>query len=463
MLMLRRRHKKSRNGCRECKQRHIKCDEKRPVCSHCSITGRDCHWVGRDTTLSAAPIAAPTNTAAATRSTDDSIGSIDRLQETSHLNTGPTPPRLNPWIISKPYGSAQASGNHASSPDSHTVRGTSTTPSAAAAAATAVNLHHIESMLHFNFTIAVPELDNDFASVVTETVKRHALEFPWLLHEVLAISSRHLAVLRPEASSLYLAQAFELQNEAINLFNAERLSIDETNCAAAVLFSSILGRHMLIDTLAALHSDGSVLLDSYCQYVQIHWGIRAVAADSWQLLPETEIWPFLLVSGIHRRRTPRGNELAYLRAWVEKEASVDGVNNALDQETLDVCLKAVDLLQVGLDDIRIAAAAEATKKKKTMTTLMTTTMTNTKSVRPYQMAFIWSVCNKEMFNDLVMQRLPQALVILAHYSVLLHHARHVWQVGDAGSRFLRTVCNALGPEYNSQLRWVRDIVFASGD
>ncbi|KAL2835323.1 hypothetical protein BJY01DRAFT_252790 [Aspergillus pseudoustus] len=38
----RRRHKKSRNGCMECKRRRIKCDEIKPSCSRCILTRQDC-------------------------------------------------------------------------------------------------------------------------------------------------------------------------------------------------------------------------------------------------------------------------------------------------------------------------------------------------------------------------------------------------------------------------------------
>ncbi|KAL2822627.1 hypothetical protein BJX63DRAFT_127153 [Aspergillus granulosus] len=38
----RRRHKKSRNGCMECKRRRIKCDEAKPSCSRCILTKQDC-------------------------------------------------------------------------------------------------------------------------------------------------------------------------------------------------------------------------------------------------------------------------------------------------------------------------------------------------------------------------------------------------------------------------------------
>lgn len=45
--MLRLGHKKSRNGCRQCKTRHVKCDEKRP-CGGCSKYGVHCSLVTWD-------------------------------------------------------------------------------------------------------------------------------------------------------------------------------------------------------------------------------------------------------------------------------------------------------------------------------------------------------------------------------------------------------------------------------
>ncbi|KAL6900558.1 hypothetical protein GGI43DRAFT_405727 [Trichoderma evansii] len=40
----RRHHTRSRNGCRECKQRHIRCDELKPYCTNCLVHGRGCHY-----------------------------------------------------------------------------------------------------------------------------------------------------------------------------------------------------------------------------------------------------------------------------------------------------------------------------------------------------------------------------------------------------------------------------------
>ncbi|KAI1424686.1 hypothetical protein F5Y12DRAFT_751215 [Xylaria sp. FL1777] len=408
--MNRRSHRKSRLGCRECKRRHIKCDEKRPTCAHCTITHRTCQYVSSSTAAAESAISSPG-------------------RSTNRLDNAPSPgftpiaeadvsPRARPRIVLRP--SKPHWTNEPSTPKSSLVPGP------------AVNMNHMEFLLHYRLSIAIPELDDQVDSIATTLANRVGLEFPWLLHAMLAISSRHLAVIRPENSSLYLSEAFQLQTQAINIFNTERLLINETNCSAALLFSSILGRHMLVDTLAGLESDGAVLLDNYCHYVQVHRGLRAIVSDSWQVLPESEIWPLLLFTGIQRPRKAHGSELNDLRRWI-------GESHGMDEETLKVCLGAVELLQVGLDEISAAKTR----------------------LRTHQMAFIWSVCTEAKFNDLVMKRLPQAVVILAHYTALLHHSKSLWQIRDAGYRFLHTICSVLGPSYENQLLWVKNLVFGS--
>jgi hypothetical protein len=40
----RRPHKKSHNGCTECKTRHIRCDERQPTCANCEVAERECAY-----------------------------------------------------------------------------------------------------------------------------------------------------------------------------------------------------------------------------------------------------------------------------------------------------------------------------------------------------------------------------------------------------------------------------------
>ncbi|KAL5044854.1 hypothetical protein BDW71DRAFT_185460 [Aspergillus fruticulosus] len=44
-MPLRRTHRKSRHGCKACKQRRVKCDEARPICSNCRQRQEECEYV----------------------------------------------------------------------------------------------------------------------------------------------------------------------------------------------------------------------------------------------------------------------------------------------------------------------------------------------------------------------------------------------------------------------------------
>ncbi|KAK0372931.1 hypothetical protein CLIM01_09723 [Colletotrichum limetticola] len=39
---IRKFHRRSKNGCSTCKQRHVRCDERKPLCTNCLQTGKDC-------------------------------------------------------------------------------------------------------------------------------------------------------------------------------------------------------------------------------------------------------------------------------------------------------------------------------------------------------------------------------------------------------------------------------------
>lgn len=297
----------------------------------------------------------------------------------------------------------------------------------------AVNLGHMELLIHYSLVVSVPELDDDLDASATKLVLKTTLDAPWLLHEVLAISARHLAVLNPRKSAFYLTQAVQLQTKAIEMFNSARLQINESNCIAAVLFSSTLGRHMLTDTLANRDPNVDLFLERYSQYVEVHRGLRAVAHGSWQSLVESELGP-LLSWGIQKfdAKAARGNQFDGLRDWISQ--------SSLDQAYIEACLDAIFFLQVGLDSV----SGAATRMKR------------------HQMVSIWSVLSPPKFTELVRQRQSEALIVLGHYAVLLHYARDMWQIGDAGAYFLHMVCEILGADSDLYLSWPRSIIFASG-
>ncbi|KAM5357265.1 hypothetical protein ACJZ2D_016442 [Fusarium nematophilum] len=243
--MLRCRHKKSRAGCIECKRRHIRCDEGKPLCTNCITAERRCEY-------RKAYIPDPGSV---------SLPSVATL----------VPP-------------AESEVPQSVCGNEHEAVGAK------------VNMHHMELLVHFSLAIYVPELDEDESA--TRGVLQAALNAPYLMHQVLAISARHLSTIRPDRSEWYSRQAVELQTKAIALFNNSNSNDDQDSRVAKLLFSSILGRHILVDALVNRGLGFTEFLSRLLQGMRVHRGTRAVAAAyGWAILLKSEIGP-LMAKGI---------------------------------------------------------------------------------------------------------------------------------------------------------------------
>lgn len=71
-------------------------------------------------------------------------------------------------------------------------------------------------------------------------------------------------------------------------------------------------------------------------------------------------------------------------------------------------------------------------------------------------AFCWSLRIPEGFLELLRQRQLFALVVLAHYTVILHLLRDSWWMGDWGTRILKEIGELLDPEWRQFISWVID-------
>lgn len=294
-----------------------------------------------------------------------------------------------------------------------------------------MNVRHLEFLLHFRLSIAIPAINIELDSAAATIVTRSALRYPWLMHVLLAVSARHLAEQNPDTCEMYKAHATKLENQALAMFSAEDMSIGEENCQSPLLFCSVVGRHMLVDMLSGEDPDRTVSLDIYCHYVIVNLGLRGIAYGSWSKLPSSSVWTEIILD-VKKKPLQRGTELVEFQSWIRESPG-------LDQEAISVLLEAIETLQSSLDSVSKPA----------------------KSQGAFDHVLNWSFDAPERLNGMIYQRLPQALVVLAHYAALLHYASDLWLIGNSGSRFLEMVCSELDPRYNSQLTWVRNLVLRS--
>ncbi|CAG8900166.1 unnamed protein product [Penicillium egyptiacum] len=245
--MARRTHKKSRNGCIECKRRHMKCDEKRPICSNCISSQRECQFLQ-------------------TLFSESSSRNVRR--ETA---TGP-PTVASPAVISSP---AQEPGN---SPED-----------------APVNMLHVELVHNFSSdSLNGFNRPHNFSDVPFQDILRYGLNAPYLMNEVLSLSALHLSIVRPGQREYYRHHSTQLQNYALSSFNNLSAQINDENYVSIFVFAGILGLHMLCETLVYRENNFESFLDQFVRYVVLHRGVRTVAGGGrWELLQQTALRPLL--------------------------------------------------------------------------------------------------------------------------------------------------------------------------
>ncbi|CAO2651438.1 Nn.00g040080.m01.CDS01 [Neocucurbitaria sp. VM-36] len=407
--MLRRSHKKSRGGCLECKRRHVKCDENRPSCRLCTVSERECSFTSQ--------------------AVQDSVSTSDassRSISPRHFH-GPevnSVPSNTPLMPSSLY-NAESSKVPANSRYDRTLD-------------EPLNFDHLELLAHLTidkdlFNLGVG-LNNYYSGLALGL--RTSLKWPYLMHQILAYSARHLAFLHPDRSGFYTQQAVALQTRAVSLFTAVPMQVDQSNCMPVLFFSSVLGHHLLADTLAKRDSNGlDGFVSNFVQCAQTYRGVQTIAISAWPLLMETELAPILTLSSNFTSREPVGHDCQLVRELV------DGITDLSNDERI-ACSSAVKYLQVGLDAVLAKAPGEAPPNR-------------------YQMISEWAMLVPPEFTSLLATKRPETLIILAHYAALLHLGRHLWQVGDAGAYIIGIIGDYLGPQWDQLLEYPRQTVAQS--
>ncbi|KAM0292369.1 hypothetical protein ACHAO9_003347 [Fusarium lateritium] len=256
-----------------------------------------------------------------------------------------------------------------------------------------------------------------------------SIKAPYLLHQVLAFSARHLAVIHPERSEHYLHQAVGLQTRAVSLFNSSKRQVDASNCVPIILFSVTLGHHLLADSLA---SRGSGVLDEflkqYVQCVDMNRGLYNIVVSAWPLLLDSELEPVLSWSRRQSAKDPVGNHCDPVLQLIKD-------SNSLNDTEREVCREATEYLQVGFDAMMLEEEAETSNR--------------------YRMIFQWTMLSSPEYTKLLTAKQPEALILLGYYALLLHYARSLWQVGDTGAYLLGLIVNYLEPEWHFWLKYPR--------
>lgn len=68
--------------------------------------------------------------------------------------------------------------------------------------------------------------------------------------------------------------------------------------------------------------------------------------------------------------------------------------------------------------------------------------------------YAWPVHVPQTFLDMLKEERPEALVLLAHYSLLLNRVDQLWYMQGMGKRLLETVRGKIGGEWGGWIAWL---------
>ncbi|CCF42411.1 Upc2 protein [Colletotrichum higginsianum] len=248
-------HRKSRFGCKECKQRHVKCDESRPACVNCATGQRRCSFLDTESSM-------PSSTSAflyQCPSPATSIGGSSPNTAGGGLTPAEPASYRSAYPPTEPY-----------------------------------DFRHMELLYHFEHGLGATQGfgDDPTRERYQKMSLKQAIRTPYLMDELLAIAAAHKSTLPGEDQAFYRGEATRLQTRGLAQFNATNAEVSNDNFLAVFLYSTWLSQHVLFDAFSSSSSSSaaagpagfSETLDKLVHCMGLHRGVRTIVGGSWHKL-----------------------------------------------------------------------------------------------------------------------------------------------------------------------------------
>ncbi|KAL1310744.1 hypothetical protein AAFC00_000997 [Neodothiora populina] len=397
-------HRKTRTGCVQCKQRRIKCDETKPRCEKCRRTNRECSF--------------------------QSVG---------------TP---NPAV------------SHSTGPNSNDV----------------FTVKEMELLHHFIMQTGPSLVNSSALQRVWQTgVIDLALKNTFLMHTVLSLSAMHLAYLRQNDSAAYSVQAANHQDVGLAGFRAELQQFSENNCHA-LFASSILvifyipasSGTSINDDMASsfLHETLFVAIIDWIRLIRgchhiIERGRRWLEQGPTALLVPRRAW-YSTTEPLDERARVEDRYLASLeRLWAPDTPTH---MSTYDNEELEAYKDA--LIKLRQTFARMSHAADGPIDECVWCSPHGEVTPGALDGRVPRIVagVLWSMLIPEKFFELLEQRRPIALILLAHNAIIVKRTSKQWWNKAPAMKTITAVTATLHPQYHAWIEWPqREIGFTTSE
>ncbi|KAI5289879.1 hypothetical protein KEM54_002987 [Ascosphaera aggregata] len=456
----RRSHRKSRLGCLQCKRRKIKCDEAPPPCGNCkkhnieceygappvykSRTNHNHHLHPHQQTRSRSNVgSSPLSTATAgSRSPGTLSTSAGLLRMSASLpsmtNDAAAPIRL-PKIVTK----TSPMVTNASAGSTHGVfSGNPTFLAPATPVAVDILSSFTSTDSHFTSNLALADLElmhqytsrtystlsknNQHEKIWKDYVPEEALIHPFLMHGILALAALHIlsgcSTENPKRRR-YAELATMHQQLALTAFRPQLNNVTAANCTAVFAFSCVIAALAFSFSRYVGKSLQEDPLNELLQDFMLFRGVESVIVSYNEHLSKGKLAPLLQRPSVTDALSPDIVE------------AIDDLRKLNERHVAQYSLKESEAYQEAIRQLRPSFE---------------------KSFDNLERVFRWPMVVPESYFDFVRCRRPGALVILAHYSVILHKLDYCWWSQGWGAHLLETIYRYLDEHWRPLIRWPVD-------
>ncbi|EWZ36331.1 uncharacterized protein FOBCDRAFT_232051 [Fusarium oxysporum Fo47] len=412
--MQRRTHQKSRNGCRNCKRRRVKCDEGKPSCSNCIRFSLPCDF------------------------SVDQIASNDTVPEDASAPPVVTPTlarrRGRPLKIEKWILNPEASGHKTiTEPRLHFPM-----PKRIADPSPPLNTNDLELLHHYITNTSLTLGDN--VVLWRDKVPRLAFEFPYVLRLLLAMSALHQTQLHAPGSSGYQQLATAHHNIALREVTGLLSTISGKDCSALYIATVLICNYHFAKP-PAIDDEPGMVGEAGIGWWYVFRGVRFVVESmGMEAIFSGHIGPF-------PPEAPQGGPadplettsgdgyIPWERPLVSLAVMLSG-SSTLGSESLVVASEA--LMECYREVYGTADKPEYRTHGKTYVVMR------------------WPWVLGDDFVGQVQNLVPEALILLAYFAVLIQTLERFWYMKGWAKHTIMGIEKKLDPAYLQWIQWPRN-------
>jgi hypothetical protein len=257
-----------------------------------------------------------------------------------------------------------------------------------------------------------------------------AFDNTYLLHAILALAALHLTRLEDPSHPShadYLLLADVHHDAALRMFRATVGDIDQSNFKPVLMFAGALFPYSCTASISATE-DLDLSFGTFLSNLSLTRRVRPMVTGFYQEMKESELGALIPadIQGVdwESREAPTETELVQLRRFA------DVVHHIYPPDIVDAYGYAIHILELTFE---VAA--------------------NSSMPPSDALLKIWMHFVSERFVELLSERQPGSLIILAHYAVMLRRSEHYWYLEGVAEQLLNIVDAFVPSEWRSWLDW----------